>query len=174
MDDIIRACTYHRRDFDLAVTRLNPRVHDAVRDSLARPFNRPAIKTLGRMQILPVEILFEVLLLLDLRSLTHAVLRYMAGTTLPYVNIESGEVQRGLCCSGCQILIEAGTTPKPYRGSREKRPCILEDWLSRPLPTLSRGSKAVEAQQRRQGGRKTANVYYPRGLFQQKRCCHVV
>lgn len=44
---------------------------------------------------------------------THAVLRYMAGTTLPYVNIESGEVQRGLCCSGCQILIEAGTTPNP-------------------------------------------------------------
>ena len=69
MDDTIRVCTYHRRDFDLAVTRLNPRVHDAVPDSLARPFNCPAVKTLGQMQILPVEILFEILLCLDLRSL---------------------------------------------------------------------------------------------------------
>ncbi|OAL73137.1 hypothetical protein A7D00_2910 [Trichophyton violaceum] len=43
----------------------------------------------------------------------HAILRYMAGTTLPYVNIESGEVQRGLCCPGCQIIIEGGTTPNP-------------------------------------------------------------
>lgn len=282
MDDIIRICTYHRRDFDLAVTRLNPRVHDAVRDSLARPFNRPAVKTLGRMQALPVEILFEILLCLDLRSLfmfrqvnlrarqvasavpgyqplithalqaicvilrtkiaawytlkdvfsvlctrdcpqcdafggfvflpllercclrcltssprfrvlpaaeikkllgisqahlrqsvpllhtipgiysmdessrkrrmyivavkqvftaytfprtsasvaataptnrAHAVLRYMAGTTLPYVNVESGEVQRGLCCSGCQILIEGGTTPNPTE-DLARRDCV--------------------------------------------------
>ncbi|KAM5473565.1 hypothetical protein MauCBS54593_002361 [Microsporum audouinii] len=272
MDDIIRVSTYHRRDFDLAVIRLNPRGHEAVRGSMAHPFNHAAITTLGRMQILPVEILHEILLLLDMRSFfvfrqvnlrarqiastvpgyqplithaleaicvilrtkisawytlkdifnvlctrdclhcdsfggfvflpslerccfrcltssprfrvlpaveigkllsmsrahlrrsvpllhtisgiysmaetsrqrrmyivaekqiakaftfpgtsmsaavtarsnrAHAVLRYMAGTTLPYVDIASGDVQHGLCCAGCQIVLEGDTVSNP-------------------------------------------------------------
>lgn len=43
----------------------------------------------------------------------HAVLRYMAGTTLPYVDIASGDVQHGLCCAGCQIILEGDTVSNP-------------------------------------------------------------
>ncbi|KAL4941714.1 hypothetical protein BDV06DRAFT_212422 [Aspergillus oleicola] len=230
--EVIRVTSYHRRDFDLAVARTNPRQHDQVRRSLLRTINATS-STLGNLQILPLEIVYEICFLLDIQSLlsfrhvnrraqqivrttrgykaaiTHALealcvilktniaswftlsdlfevlctrdchfcgsfggfiflplfmrccfsciredslpsilplsvkkkgvksspgclyslvptirslpgtysmdeigasdtalLRYMVTTALPYIDIESGGIQNGLCCSGCQIALE--------------------------------------------------------------------
>lgn len=36
----------------------------------------------------------------------RALLRYIVTTSLPYLDIESGGIQNGICCSGCQIALE--------------------------------------------------------------------
>lgn len=68
--EIIRIASYHRRDFDLAVVRTNPRDHEKVRSSLLRTIPATSSK-LGNLQSLPLEIVYEICLLLDIRSLLN-------------------------------------------------------------------------------------------------------
>lgn len=65
---IIRVASYHRKDFDLAVIKINPRDHERIRTSLAQPARVPATN-LGRLGVLPLEMLHEICQLLDIRSL---------------------------------------------------------------------------------------------------------
>jgi hypothetical protein len=52
-----------------------------------------------------------------------ALLRYMVTTSLPYLDIESGGTQIGVCCSGCQIALE-----KDLGSSRvQSNACVLRD-----------------------------------------------
>ncbi|CRL27481.1 Cyclin-like F-box [Penicillium camemberti] len=68
--EIIRATSYHRRDFDLAVTRTNPDDHNRVRSSLLRTARATSsTSTLGNLQSLPLEIIYKICYLLDIRSL---------------------------------------------------------------------------------------------------------
>jgi hypothetical protein len=68
--EIIRIASYHRRDFGLAVVRANPHDHNQVRGSLLRTI--PAISsTLGNLQFLPLEIVYEICFLLDIWSLLN-------------------------------------------------------------------------------------------------------
>lgn len=66
--EVIRVTSYHRRDFDLAVARTNPCHHDQVRRSLLRTINAIS-STLGNLQALPLEIVYEICVLLDIQSL---------------------------------------------------------------------------------------------------------
>ncbi|OJJ32238.1 hypothetical protein ASPWEDRAFT_61976 [Aspergillus wentii DTO 134E9] len=51
------------------------------------------------------------------------ILRYMATTALPYLNMASNSVQYGVCCSGCQIALE-----EALRYSRvDENACALRD-----------------------------------------------
>ncbi|KAE8355912.1 hypothetical protein BDV28DRAFT_128094 [Aspergillus coremiiformis] len=67
-NSMIRAASYHRRDFDLAVIKTNPSDHEQVRSSMLRTTGAPSVN-LGRLECLPLEIIFEICLLLDLESL---------------------------------------------------------------------------------------------------------
>ncbi|PIG79057.1 hypothetical protein AARAC_008065 [Aspergillus arachidicola] len=67
-DDILRVASYHRRDFDLAVIRINPRELEQIRNSLLR-VDRPASTNLGDLDVLPLEILHEIFSSLDIMSL---------------------------------------------------------------------------------------------------------
>jgi hypothetical protein len=66
--EVIRVTSYHRRDFDLAVARINPHDHSQVRSSLLRII-RATTSTLGNLQSLPLEIVYEICYLLDIQSL---------------------------------------------------------------------------------------------------------
>ncbi|CAK45802.1 hypothetical protein M747DRAFT_250257 [Aspergillus niger ATCC 13496] len=68
--EILRVCSYHRHDFDLAVARTNSRDHDQVRSSLLRSINATS-SGLGHLQILPLEIVYEICFLLDIQSLLN-------------------------------------------------------------------------------------------------------
>ncbi|QQK42942.1 Cyclin-like F-box [Penicillium digitatum] len=68
--DIISIASYHRRDFDLAVARTNRRDHEKVRSSLLRTISTTS-STLGNLQSLPLEIVYEICFLLDIRSLLN-------------------------------------------------------------------------------------------------------
>lgn len=68
-NDIIRVASYHRRGFDLAVNRINPREHEKVRSFIAYPFKRAAQVSLERLDLLPIELLHEIFLLLNIESL---------------------------------------------------------------------------------------------------------
>ncbi|RJE24998.1 hypothetical protein PHISCL_02649 [Aspergillus sclerotialis] len=68
--EIIRIASYHRRDFDLAVARTNPRDHDQVRGALLRAI-RTMSSTLGNLELLPLEIIHEICYLIDIRSLLN-------------------------------------------------------------------------------------------------------
>ncbi|PYH90157.1 hypothetical protein BO71DRAFT_452957 [Aspergillus ellipticus CBS 707.79] len=63
--EIIRIASYHRRGFDLAVAWTNPREHDRVLLGTIRDTSA----TLGNLQCLPLEIIHEIFLLLDIRAL---------------------------------------------------------------------------------------------------------
>ncbi|KAL4873624.1 hypothetical protein BDV12DRAFT_207475 [Aspergillus spectabilis] len=65
--DMVRGCSYHRLDFDLAVASVNPTSHEPVRASLIQ--HTPASASLGDLQVLPLEILREICLHLDIASL---------------------------------------------------------------------------------------------------------
>ncbi|KAJ9486757.1 hypothetical protein VN97_g6576 [Penicillium thymicola] len=68
--EVIRVTSYHRRDFDLAVARTNPDDHNQIRSSLLRTI-RATSPTLGNLQSLPLEIIYEICYLLDIRSLLN-------------------------------------------------------------------------------------------------------
>ncbi|KLU91830.1 hypothetical protein MAPG_10779 [Magnaporthiopsis poae ATCC 64411] len=69
-DAIVRTTTYHYREFCRSVIWFSPREHVGIRPSIATPFPRAPCtglgSTLGR---LPLELLHDVLLRLDVRSL---------------------------------------------------------------------------------------------------------
>ncbi|KAE8155746.1 hypothetical protein BDV40DRAFT_283009 [Aspergillus tamarii] len=67
-DTIIRVASYHRRDFDLAVINTNPSDHEQVRSSMNGTTCFPSVN-IGRLDCLPLEIILEICLLLDIRSL---------------------------------------------------------------------------------------------------------
>ncbi|KAJ5839906.1 uncharacterized protein N7525_005094 [Penicillium rubens] len=53
----------------------------------------------------------------------RVLLGYMVTTSLPYLDIESGVTQIGVCCSGCQIALE-----KDLGSSRvQSNACVLRD-----------------------------------------------
>lgn len=68
--EILRIASYHQRDFDLAVIRTDLHGHEKVRSSLLRtiPATSP---TVGNLQSLPLEIVYEMCSLLDVRSLIN-------------------------------------------------------------------------------------------------------
>ena len=67
-NDIIRVASYHRKDFELAVIRINPLDHERIRASILQPACAPAT-SLGRLDFLPLEMLHEICQLLDIKSL---------------------------------------------------------------------------------------------------------
>ncbi|KAH6624147.1 hypothetical protein B0J18DRAFT_427420 [Chaetomium sp. MPI-SDFR-AT-0129] len=72
-DAIVRATAYHRRDFGLSVIWFSPREHAGIRPSIATPFPRTLDTNtgLGTLGLLPLELLHDVVLRLDIRSLFH-------------------------------------------------------------------------------------------------------
>lgn len=69
-DDIVRAAAYHRRYFCLSVIWFPPREHDAIRQSIAKPFARTSTGAagLGTLERLPTEIVQDIVLRLDMRA----------------------------------------------------------------------------------------------------------
>lgn len=58
-----------------------------------------------------------------IQSKGMALLRYMVTTSLPYLDIKSGSIQNGICCSGCRIALE-----KALRSSLvQSNVCALRD-----------------------------------------------
>ncbi|PWY85818.1 hypothetical protein BO94DRAFT_566542 [Aspergillus sclerotioniger CBS 115572] len=68
ISNIIRTASYHRCDFDLAVIRTNPEDHRPVRTSLVEDIHI-TYSCLGKLEILPLEIVHQICLLLDIWSL---------------------------------------------------------------------------------------------------------
>lgn len=68
-DAIVQAAAYHRKDYVLSVIWFSPREHVGVRQSIATPFQRTSSTALGTLNRLPLELLHEVLLYLDMHSL---------------------------------------------------------------------------------------------------------
>ncbi len=67
-DKILHVASYHRRDFDYAVIAANPAQHDPVRLSLFRMAGTLGRSGLGRLQRLPLELLWSICLSLDVQS----------------------------------------------------------------------------------------------------------
>ncbi|KAI0838872.1 hypothetical protein F5Y06DRAFT_34142 [Hypoxylon sp. FL0890] len=68
-DAIVRATAYHRKDFGRSVIWFSPREHVGIRLSIATPFQRTSNTGLGSLDRLPLELLHDVLLRLDMHSL---------------------------------------------------------------------------------------------------------
>lgn len=68
-DAIVRTAAYHRKDYCLSVIWFSPREHVDIRRSIATPFQRTPNVSLGYLDSLPLELLHETLLHLDLHSL---------------------------------------------------------------------------------------------------------
>jgi hypothetical protein len=67
-DDVIRASSYHRRDFDLAVIWFPPRTHSNSVASISSVIREPKT-SLGELDRLPLELINEICLHLDIKSL---------------------------------------------------------------------------------------------------------
>lgn len=68
-DAIVRVVAYHRKDFCQAVIWFSPREHADIRLSMAASFGRACDTGLGSLNRLPLELLHDILLRLDLQSL---------------------------------------------------------------------------------------------------------
>ncbi|KAK2814176.1 hypothetical protein FQN50_000580 [Emmonsiellopsis sp. PD_5] len=71
-DDIIRvACHFqdHSNYFHPRIEQINPQDHAQIKTSIGRPFPRTPSASLGNLDILPLEIVHEICLLLDIRSI---------------------------------------------------------------------------------------------------------
>ena len=68
-DAIIRIAAYHRKDYSLSVIWFSPLEHAKIRQSISTPFQRDANNGLGALDRLPLELLYETLLQLDVYSL---------------------------------------------------------------------------------------------------------
>jgi hypothetical protein len=68
-DAIVRTTAYHRRDHCLSVIWFSPREHVDIRPSISTPFRQAPTTGLGSLNRLPLELLHDVLLRLDMHSL---------------------------------------------------------------------------------------------------------
>lgn len=68
-DAIIQVAAYHRRDYDRSVIWFSPREHVGIRLSIATPFRRTSDMGLGSLDRLPLELLHDIMLRLDMHSL---------------------------------------------------------------------------------------------------------
>ena len=68
-DGIVRAAAYHRKDFNQSLIWFSPREHAGIRPSIATPFQRTSNAGLGSLDRLPPELLYDVLLHMDMQSL---------------------------------------------------------------------------------------------------------
>lgn len=69
VDAIIRTAAYHRKDFDLSVIWFSPAQHVNIRQSIATPFQQTSSAGLGSLDRLPLGLLHDALLCLDVYSL---------------------------------------------------------------------------------------------------------
>lgn len=69
IDAIIRTAAYHRKDLDLSVIWFSPAQHVNIRQSIATPFQQTSSAGLGSLDRLPLELLHDTLLRLDVYSL---------------------------------------------------------------------------------------------------------
>ncbi|SCV35957.1 uncharacterized protein FFB14_05823 [Fusarium fujikuroi] len=69
VDAIIRTAAYHRKDFCLSVIWFSPAKHVNIRQSIATPFQQTSSAGLGSLDRLPLELLHDTLLRLDVYSL---------------------------------------------------------------------------------------------------------
>lgn len=67
-DDILRVCSYHRRDFDLVVVRSRPHEMQKAETSLQTALSTSPTIQLGHLDRLPLELMSMVLHELDVRS----------------------------------------------------------------------------------------------------------
>ncbi|KAI1301108.1 hypothetical protein F5Y03DRAFT_363084 [Xylaria venustula] len=70
-DAIVRTTAYHRKDYCHSVIWFSPREHVGIRLSIATPFRMTSNTGLGSLDRLPLELLHDVLLRLDIRSLLN-------------------------------------------------------------------------------------------------------
>ncbi|ATY58575.1 Cyclin-like F-box [Cordyceps militaris] len=68
-DAISKTAAYHRRDYGLAVIWFSARGHTHIRPSIATPFPSKTDRGLGSLNRLPLELWYDVLFRLDMRSL---------------------------------------------------------------------------------------------------------
>ena len=68
-DAIVRVTAYHRKDFCRSLIWFNPREHDVIRLSIATPFRPTSNTGLSTLDWLPLELLDDVMLRLDMHSL---------------------------------------------------------------------------------------------------------
>ena len=68
-DAIVRTVGYHRNDFPCSAIWFTPREHADIQKSIATPFRRDSKAGLGALDRLPVELLHDVVLCMDMRSL---------------------------------------------------------------------------------------------------------
>jgi len=68
-DAIIRVTAYHRKDYCRSVIWFSPREHVSIHQSIATPFRRTSNTGLGSLNRLPLELLHDVFLRLDMLSL---------------------------------------------------------------------------------------------------------
>ncbi|KAL2022239.1 hypothetical protein VTK56DRAFT_5849 [Thermocarpiscus australiensis] len=68
-DDIVRVCTYHRKDYDLATVVVGPQTSSFIASSLQCPFPSVPIASMGSLSRLPPEIIYEVLRYMDIASI---------------------------------------------------------------------------------------------------------
>lgn len=68
-DAIFQAAAYDRKDYVLSVIWFSPREYAGVRQSIVTPFQRTSNTGLGTLNRLPLELLHDVLLYLDMYSL---------------------------------------------------------------------------------------------------------
>lgn len=69
-DAIVRVSAYHRKDFDRAVTWFTPRIHSNGVTCLSSAF-RELTTSLGELDSLPLELINEICLQLDIVSLLY-------------------------------------------------------------------------------------------------------
>lgn len=68
-DAIVQVTAYHRKDYCRSVIWFSPREHVGIRLSIATPFRRTPDTGLGSLDRLPLELLNDVMLRLDIHSL---------------------------------------------------------------------------------------------------------
>ncbi|KAF5981379.1 cyclin f-box [Fusarium coicis] len=68
-DAIVRTAAYHRKDFGLSVIWFSSSEHIKIRQSITTPFQRASKVGLGSIDRLPLELLYDNLLRLDVHSL---------------------------------------------------------------------------------------------------------
>lgn len=68
-DAIIRTTAYHRKDYCMSVIWFSHREHNEIRPSISSPFQRISKVSVGFLDQLPLELLFDILCRLDVYSL---------------------------------------------------------------------------------------------------------